>query len=127
MRKDRAKHRKIARERIDILFTLAREEFRRNRERSHAYARLAWRIALRYNVGLPKKWKLHFCRGCKHFLMPGDNARVRLNKGRVVITCLECGRIRRIPMTREKKSRKKLLRHVSKIESNEQEQIRTQE
>ncbi len=97
--------RKIARERIDILFKLAKENFFKNKTRANRYARLAWKIALRYNVRLPEKWKLSFCRGCKSFLMPGYNMRVRLNKGRVIITCLECGRVRRIPMTREKRER----------------------
>lgn len=96
---------KIAVERIDMLFKLAKENFLSNKARANIYTQLAWRIALRYNVTLPEKWKYSLCRKCKSFLMPGYNMRVRLNKGRVILTCLECGRIRRIPMTREKRDK----------------------
>jgi len=113
MKRNLKLERKIARERVDILFKLAQDNFSRNRERAHSYARLAWRIALRYNLGLPREWKPHFCRGCKSFLMPGENSRVRVSRGRVVITCLECGRKRRIPVDKHEKSKKRAPLHQS--------------
>lgn len=106
MRRNLKLERRIAGERVDILFKLAQDNFMKNKERAQVYARLAWRIALRYNISLPGKWKLNFCRGCKSFLMPSFNSRVRLSRGRLVITCLECGRRRRIPLTREKKGKR---------------------
>ncbi len=98
--------RRIARERIEILMQLAGEVFHRDPKLARRYVELARRIAMRYNVRFPKRWKRFFCKACGSFLVPGVNMRVRCTKQRVVITCLECGKVKRIPYVREKKARK---------------------
>ncbi len=98
--------RRIARERIEILMQLAREVFHRDAALARRYVELARRIAMRYNVRFPGKWKRFFCKACGSFLVPGVNMRVRCTKQRVVITCLECGHVKRISYVREKKARK---------------------
>jgi ribonuclease P protein subunit RPR2 len=85
---------------------LAREVFHRDAALAKRYVELARRIAMRYNVRFPLKWKRFFCKSCGSFLVPGVNLRVRCTKQRVVMTCLECGRVRRIPYVREKKARR---------------------
>ncbi|RLG33580.1 ribonuclease P [Methanosarcinales archaeon] len=94
-RKQKTKIRKIAFERIIRLFELAEE----CPERSRRYLQLAKRIGMRHRVRIPRDLKQHMCRGCSVFLIPGKNARVRLQsrRGYITTTCLECGRVMRLP------------------------------
>ncbi len=89
---------KIAKERIVRLLKLAEEEARRgNYERASRYVWLARRIGMKYNVRIPRRLKRRICKGCLSFMIPGVNCRVRVSRGRIVITCLRCGRVKRIP------------------------------
>ncbi len=104
---------KIAEERINILFNRAEEEFTKHPERSDRYVEMARNIAKRYNMKMPAKWGKRFCRNCHHFLKPGLNCQIRLSNSSVVIKCLECGNINKIPYIKEKKERRR-----RKIEHN---------
>ena len=104
---------KIGEERINILFNRAEEEFTKHPERSDRYVEMARNIAKRYNMKMPAKWGKRFCRSCKHFLKPGLNCQIRLSNSSVVIKCLECGNINKIPYIKEKKERRR-----RKIEHN---------
>jgi len=98
---------KIAEERIHILFMLADKEFKEHPQRSNRYVKLARNIATKYNIKMPKIWKRRFCKNCYLFLKPGCNCRVRLSKSCVVISCLECGNLMRIPYIKEKKKNRR--------------------
>jgi ribonuclease P protein subunit RPR2 len=93
---------KIARERIEILFCQAEREFAKHPERAQRYVELARKIGMRYRVRLEQA---NFCRQCNAYLKPGVNCRVRLrrNKQAVVVTCLVCGRVSRHPYIKEKR------------------------
>jgi ribonuclease P protein subunit RPR2 len=97
--------RKIARERMNILLKLAEDNIKKDKELSRRYVSLARRIGSRCNVRLNKKDKLAICKDCNSFLIPGLNCRVRTHSTRVVRTCLECGRERRVPFIMEKKGK----------------------
>lgn len=88
---------KIAQERIQILFKLAKKEFRRHPERSKRYIELARKIGLRYNVRLSKYLKRSFCKKCNSLLIPGLTSSVRLDSKRKVVNikCLKCDKIYR--------------------------------
>ncbi len=104
MRRHREVEREIARERIEILFRLAREAFPENRELSRRYIALAKQIGMRSRTHIPKELKLFVCKGCGSLLVPPENCRVRvISRGgsRVVLTCLDCGRIKRFPIGRK--------------------------
>jgi ribonuclease P protein subunit RPR2 len=106
-RRRKGSERKIANERIEILFRLAeREALRGNSTRANRYASLAAKIGMRYNVRLPREFKRRYCRKCHVFLVPGKNCRVRISRGKVTTTCGECGDVRRIPYVRERRSRR---------------------
>lgn len=100
--------RQIARERIAILFDEAKKAFPSHPARSHRYVSLARTIAMKYLVSIPPALKRRTCKGCRHYLVPGKNSRVRIdsqNKS-VKITCMDCGRIMRYPYSpRQKKKR----------------------
>jgi ribonuclease P protein subunit RPR2 len=99
---------RLGRERIERLFSLADAEFSKKPERSHNYVRLARKIAMRYNIRLPKELRRRYCRKCYKYLKPTINSRVRTSAKQkaVIVTCLECGHIMRYPYRREKVRKK---------------------
>lgn len=94
----------IAMERISILFSKAEDFFSWNQEYSHHCVRSARLIAMKERVKIPPRLKGKYCRKCNSFLVSGVTGRVRIYRGRVIITCLNCGWHRRIPTGRSKKS-----------------------
>jgi ribonuclease P protein subunit RPR2 len=91
----------IARERIEILFRLALEVFHYNPRLAQRYVDLARRISMKNKVRIKKQWKLLICKNCKRLLIPGVNCRIRLQQRRephLVISCLDCEGIKRIPL-----------------------------
>ncbi len=89
---------KIAKERIQILFSLAEKEFEKHPERSKRYIELARKIGLRYNVRLSEE-KRKFCKKCNTLLKPGITSQVRLDRKTktINITCINCRKIYRYP------------------------------
>ena len=101
---DKEYQRKIARERIEILFSLAEKEAKTHPERSRRYAQLIWELSKKYKVRLGKK-KYRFCRRCFTWWTP-ETLKVRLVRrpySMVVYKCLVCGAEYRFPLIREKK------------------------
>lgn len=86
--------RKIAEERIEILFKQAEKEFPEHKERSNRYVELARRIGKKYRVRIPKELKRKFCKHCYSYIKPGVNCKVKMdNKKKCMIyTCEECGK-----------------------------------
>jgi len=72
-----------------------------NLSRAEELGKAARRIAMMFNIRIPKKYKLFFCRKCKSFIFPGKTARIRFRRNRfphISITCLKCHGIKRIPI-----------------------------
>jgi ribonuclease P protein subunit RPR2 len=91
----------IARSRIKILFEEADKMFKKNKKLSNRYVEIARKIAMKVNLSMPKKYKRQFCKHCYKYLRNGVNSRVRTNKGKVVIYCLECKKYTRIPLIKK--------------------------
>ena len=90
--------RKIAKERIKILFSLALKATRKNKmERARRYIYLMRKIGMRYNVRLPREIKRKFCKNCNTPLIPGKTSSVRIDSKRkiIVIKCLSCKKVYR--------------------------------
>jgi ribonuclease P protein subunit RPR2 len=81
---------KLARERIDILFREADAVFPEKPEQAHRYVALARRIAMRQRIRMDRDHRRRFCHQCYRFMVPGVNMRVRVHRGRVVVTCKYC-------------------------------------
>lgn len=62
------------------------------------YVALARRMSSRHKAPIPALWKRRFCKACSAFLVPGRNCSVRTRMKRLVISCLECGAVRRFPL-----------------------------
>lgn len=87
----------MALQRIRRLFGLAAGQAS---PRGDRYVSLARRIAMRYQVSLPAELRRRVCRECDRILVPGRTARVRITHGRVGVTCLHCGTVKRYPYQR---------------------------
>lgn len=90
----------VARERIRLLFLQARDAFREHPERSNRYVTLARRIAMRQRVRIDREFRRQYCHHCSAFLVPGQNMRVRVHRGNVVVTCGLCNRKMRYRVVR---------------------------
>jgi ribonuclease P protein subunit RPR2 len=87
----------IASERIARLASLARAAPAADEgERAKQYVRTARGIAQRHRLSLPETFRHRICDRCDAYLLPGVNARVRLQDGHVVVTC-DCGEMARYP------------------------------
>ncbi|NLK26436.1 MAG: ribonuclease P protein component 4 [Euryarchaeota archaeon] len=94
--------RRIAQARMARLLDLAAIEVREGREeRSRRYVTLARSIGMRTKTPMLKDRP--YCKKCMIALIPGHNCRIRLRSDRVVVHCLSCGSVRRIPYLREKR------------------------
>ncbi len=93
--RDRAQARRAVAARMERLLGLAAEA---EPERSARYVRLAWRLSTRHRVRMGPEMKGRFCRRCFGYLAPGESLRTRVERGRVVTTCLRCGAVRRRPL-----------------------------
>ncbi|MDI6883768.1 MAG: ribonuclease P protein component 4 [Hadesarchaea archaeon] len=98
---------KIAAEQMEHLLRSAEETFKQRPELADRYVRLAWRLKTRYNLKLPPALRRKFCRKCLSFWKPGASCRVRVQSGCVIITCLRCGRVSRLPYKPKRKTSKR--------------------
>lgn len=103
-RRNKGAERELAVGRVRRLMTLAQAASPEDSVRADRYVGLARRIAMRYQVSLPRELRRRVCRGCDGLLVPGRSARVRVAHGRVTVTCLRCDTVKRYPYTRPKKT-----------------------
>ena len=100
--KKSAEHRRIAKERIEVLFKQAKDMFKEDSKLADRYVQLARKIAMKYKVRIKPKLKRRFCKHCYKYLMPGANCRVRMHTGKVVYYCFSCKKFMRFPHIKEK-------------------------
>ena len=82
---------KIAKERIDILFSEARKT--KEKKLQNRYVELARRIGMRYNVKIESKYRRRYCRYCYAYL----HGKRRLSKGNLIVECTACKKVNRYP------------------------------
>jgi ribonuclease P protein subunit RPR2 len=91
---------KIAPERIAILFEQAQRAFSAHPERSNRYVEIARRIAMRQRIRIDREFRRQYCHHCYSYLVPGKNMRVRVHRGYVVVTCHACNKKTRFRVVR---------------------------
>ena len=96
LKREKKLEKDIALERIKILINKANEIKDKDYDLSKRYIELARKISMRYKVRIPRYLRI-FCKKC---LYPYrlDKIRVRVKKSRIIITCLNCGNIKRYPI-----------------------------
>ncbi|GIU69435.1 MAG: hypothetical protein KatS3mg002_0671 [Candidatus Woesearchaeota archaeon] len=82
-------------EHITELFAEADAVFDEHPELSKRYVVIARKTAMKYKVRFDKSQKLSFCKRCNSFLKKGVNSTIRIHNGRLILTCKECGFVRR--------------------------------
>lgn len=97
MRKNKARQREMALERVKILLEQSASIATVDMGLARRQASIARTLCLRFNLKLPYHLRQVFCHGCKSLILPGVNARIRLSKKRksITITCLDCNFIYR--------------------------------
>ena len=106
----RSTAKKIARQRIQVLFQQAKSVYQSNPQLSSHYIETARKIAMATKIRLLPVHKRQICKKCNMLLVPGDNCRVRIKQRRephVVVTCLRCGYKTRM-LLRKKREKTKL-------------------
>ena len=119
MRNRRAAEKRIARARVDSLFKEAIQIRSNDNELAQRYAKIALKIGKRSNVRFSRQHRMLICRHCKSFIFPGFTSRVRTQPRRephLVLTCLLCGGISRIPL----KKKQQTVRRSSRVSGNDQ-------
>ncbi|MDO5845511.1 MAG: ribonuclease P protein component 4 [Methanocorpusculum sp.] len=91
----------IVKERVEILFTRAKEAADENPDLSARYIALARDLCMKQRVRLTQTQRRSICRKCSTYLVPGRNLRVRIQHGKVIYTCGHCGAVVRIPLTKK--------------------------
>ncbi len=100
---------RMAKERVNALLGQAKGVISKDKALANRYALLARRIAMAAKISIPAEYRTLICRHCKSFIFPGVNSRVRIQprrKPHLVITCLGCGELVRIPLEKESRKRK---------------------
>ncbi len=93
--KDKKSQKKEALEKIKTLFTEAKTQFSKNPGLSNKYVKMARKIAMKFNITMPRNLKRKFCKHCYSYLVPSKNCRVRIHKSRVVYHCDNCKKFMR--------------------------------
>lgn len=96
MKKNRIKtNKKIAIKHIEELFSQAENTYKKDIQLASKYVKLARKISLKYKTPFKKSQKTKFCKKCETYLIPGQNARIRVNKGKIIVLCKNCKQISR--------------------------------
>lgn len=89
---------RIARKRIEKLFTVAEKQAKSgNIQYANNAVRIARCIAMKTTVRLPKQYKHQLCKYCYHYLLPSVTCRVRMNNRKKTVTCFHCHKQMRYP------------------------------
>ena len=104
--RQREKAQREALETIRNLFSEAGESFKKDPAVAHRLVLKARRLAMKVQLTLPASLKRRCCKHCYHYLLPSVNGRVRIQKHRVIIYCLDCKHYTRIPIAKRKSVKK---------------------
>ena len=84
---------KIALERMYILFNTAVSNARSDPNLAVKQPNLARRSSTHYRIRMPYELRINFCKKCKKFIVPGINSRIRIGRTSlksIRITCNFC-------------------------------------
>lgn len=98
MKKIRRLQKRIALERVQILFSNAMHYSAINREIGQKQLELIKRLSLKFNLRLPYPYKLFFCKRCKAPIFPGIDSKIRIlniPKLHIKVVCLKCNGVYR--------------------------------
>jgi ribonuclease P protein subunit RPR2 len=89
----------IAKERVDKLFKEAEKAAASgDLESANRYVEMAWKIKLKFKIKLTNYQKRIFCKKCLKFLLAGKTGTYRTENKQLIIHCLGCDDVKRIPL-----------------------------
>ncbi|HLP80208.1 MAG TPA: ribonuclease P [Acidobacteriota bacterium] len=88
---------------IRDLFVLAKAAVTVDQAQARRYVYKARALAMLKTIRLTSALRRQFCRSCDSYLLSGVSARVRTRENTLIITCMHCGKIQRIPLSTRKK------------------------
>ena len=92
----------ITRSRIISLYRFAESQAKQGyKERTRRYMTLIRRLSTKNRTPIPKEWKHRMCKHCHQFLIPGDNCRIRIHRGKIIVFCENCSQYYRIPLKKK--------------------------
>jgi len=101
--KDKKNQKTTAKKRIQKLFSLAEKKaVSGDFDLATRYVQVARKISMRYLISIPKEFKQRFCKHCHCYLLPNQNCRVRIHRGKLIIYCHNCNKFTRIPLKKTK-------------------------
>ena len=92
---------RIAQRHIDSLFSQAKDVASSDMALATRYVELARKIAMKFKIRLPSAQKRLFCPHCYHFLLPGNNLRVRVHEHKIIYYCLDCKKFWKKPVGKD--------------------------
>ena len=101
------KQKKIALERIDILFKEAEKTAKKDINLANRYIELARKISMKTKARIPKQLKRKFCKHCYVYFRHGINTRIRTKNSKVIYYCLNCKKYSKFPFIKEKNEARK--------------------
>ena len=96
---------RIALRRVNTLLGKASDVNSSDPSLARSYVWTARKIAMAARTSIPRIYSRRICRKCNSLLIPGQSGRVRIKSRRqthLVITCLNCGYVKRIPLSHDK-------------------------
>lgn len=78
-------------ERMQILVKNAISCSISNPKIAQRYAILTKRLCTKYRIRMPYELRMHFCKKCKKFIVPGSTARVRIGRSNIKSIRITCG------------------------------------
>jgi ribonuclease P protein subunit RPR2 len=108
----KGKHDRTVLERIDALFSRAEKLAETSPANARRCVELAIKNAMRYNVTIPRKYRMSYCRRCYSYLKPGVTSTHRTSPKQeaLIVTCRECRSVMRFPYRKEKSQKKKAIK-----------------
>lgn len=101
--KNKKNQKATAKKRIQKLFSLAEKKaFSGDLNLANRYVQIARKISMRYLIPIPNEFKHRFCKHCYYYLLPDQNCRVRIHRGKLIIYCHNCNKFTRIPLKNTK-------------------------
>ena len=92
---------KIALERINILFKQAIKKSKINLSLADRYISMARKLSMKYKARIPREYKKLFCKKCYSYFTPGKSLRARIKKKKLIYYCGNCKNITRYPFSKK--------------------------
>jgi len=126
-RKTRAikeKEGKAAKKEIRSYLEKAKEKYTKDKAVANRYVQKARRLAMKHKIKLERNQQIMFCKHCFHFLMAGDNCRVRIRKKMIVNYCLDCKKFTKFVIKKKIAKKEDKTKREGKIKNSQKKLTR---